>query len=32
VHSTEGVEPVREAVAAEAVNFFRAQQVSTGRP
>jgi predicted dienelactone hydrolase len=32
LHSTEGAESVREAVAAEAVDFFRAQQVSTGRP
>ena len=32
LHSTEGGEVVRRAVAAEAVDFFRGQQVSTGRP
>jgi predicted dienelactone hydrolase len=32
LHSTEGAEPVREAVAAEAVDFFRTRQVATGPP
>jgi predicted dienelactone hydrolase len=32
LHSTEGSEPIRDAVAREAVDFFRAQQVVTGPP
>jgi len=32
LHSTEGAEPIRAAVAAEAVDFFRGQQVVTGPP